>query len=62
MANGIVANLVRVDTRDMIADGLTKGVVLRNLLLAAMDGKYCLEHECVQHSTKRISDSQGIQL
>ena len=62
LEKGIVSNLVWVDTRDMIVDGSTQGAALRNLLLAAMDGKYCLEHECAQRSTKRLSESQVIQL
>jgi hypothetical protein len=38
--------LVWVDTRDMLADGLTKGSVDRTVLRDAMDGTVMLTHEC----------------
>ena len=38
--------LVWVDTRDMLADGLTKGSVDRIVLRDAMDGAVMLTHEC----------------
>ena len=38
--------LVWVDTRDMLADGLTKGSIDRTVLRDAMDGTVMLTHEC----------------
>ncbi len=42
---GILDQLKWCDTRDMIADGLTKGKVERNLLLDAMNGRIEMKHE-----------------
>ena len=42
---GILDQLKWCDTRDMVADGLTKGKVERNLLLDAMNGKIEMKHE-----------------
>ena len=45
----VVDGLCWADTRDMIADGLTKGAIAGALLLAAMEGRYRLQHECLKH-------------
>ena len=37
------------DTRDMLSDGLTKGVVDRQALQAAMRGKWIMEHEALYY-------------
>ena len=42
---GTLSAILWIDTRDMIADGLTKGAVGRELLQAAMDGLMTLIHE-----------------
>ena len=42
-----------IDTRDMIADGLTKGCVDRMLLHLAMDGKFQFIHELKVWSRKQ---------
>ena len=49
LSKRIVTSLIWTDTRDMIADGLTKGAIPRGLLLAAMEGIYKLQHECLKH-------------
>ena len=49
----IITTLIWVDTRDMIADGLTKGAIPRGLLLAAMEGRMKLEHEYLKHLPTR---------
>ena len=49
LSKRIITSLVWTDTRDMIADGLTKGAIPRGLLLAAMEGKYQLQHESFRH-------------
>ena len=41
---GIIQYLFWIDTRDMTADGLTKGAVDRNTLHALMDGVQTLQH------------------
>ena len=38
--------LLWLDTRDMMADGLTKGSVEREALHAVMRGEWTLEHAC----------------
>jgi hypothetical protein len=42
---GILTELAWCDTRDMIADALTKGKVDRDVLLEAMKGRFKLKHE-----------------
>ena len=41
---GLVSRIVWTDTRDMYADGLTKGVIKRDALYEAMSGKIQLRH------------------
>ncbi len=42
---GVIRFLFWVDTRDMLADGLTKGAVARELLHEAMNGYMPIKHE-----------------
>ena len=41
---GLLTSIVWTDTRDMYADGLTKGVIKRNALFEAMAGSIILRH------------------
>ena len=50
---GIIQFLFWIDTRDMTADGLTKGSVDRNTLHALMDGVQELQHEFAQWKSKQ---------
>ena len=40
----LIKNIYWVDTRDMIADGLTKGNIPRDLLISSMQGKVQMKH------------------
>ena len=42
---GLLSGIAWVDTRDMLADGLTKGSVERTLIDAAMNGQWATQHE-----------------
>jgi hypothetical protein len=42
---GLLANILWVDTRDMYADGLTKGSIPRDGIVEAMQGKIKLLHD-----------------
>ena len=54
MEQGIIRNLYWVDTRDMLADGLTKGGIDRQLLHSvSQDCQYKAKHECECHSKIR---------
>ena len=44
LESGLIHAYNWVDTRDMVADGLTKGSIDRGALSAIMDGRYDLEH------------------
>ena len=53
LLQGILRQPFWVDTRDMLADGLTKGSVNRSALqLAQEDGRFKLQHNVV-HTTKK---------
>ena len=41
-----VKSLTWVDTRDMVCDGLTKGMADRSALHRLMQGEWCLKHPC----------------
>ena len=49
---GVCKSLIWFDTRDMLADGLTKGAVERAALLALMDGNFQVMHKCERWSSK----------
>jgi hypothetical protein len=58
---GLLKSLSWSDTRDMIADGLTKGSIDRALLHRACDGYRTLAHDIEsisKHTTKTQSDNQ----
>jgi len=50
--NKVLQAIVWLDTRDMIADGLTKGTVERDLLHLLMSGKVQIMHECKLWASK----------
>ena len=43
--HGVLAGIVRLDIRDMWADGLTKGAVQRDALIRLLDGFCTMMHE-----------------
>ena len=51
---GIIQYLFWIDTRDMIADGLTKGAVDRNALHTLMDEVQKIEHAYEQWKSKQL--------
>ena len=55
----VLSSLVWLDTRDMTADGLTKGAVSRDLLHALMSGRMLVQHESEVWSAKRPVDHLG---
>ena len=55
LARGLLRSLSWCDTRDMLADGLTKGGVDRSALSLAMSGKLKILHECVTMWRRQIS-------
>ena len=56
--NGVLSAFAWCDTRDMIADGLTKGKVDRGALLAIMDGAWNLVHDMKIWTPRKIPISQ----
>ena len=50
----VLAYLLWIDTRDMTADGLTKGAVSRDLLHTLMDGTMSFIYGYEQWSTPRL--------
>jgi len=51
---GLVDNIIWADTRDMYADGLTKGSVPRDALIDVMSGKLLLRHN-IETFTRRTA-------
>ena len=41
--SGVLSKIVRADTRDMLADAMTKGAVDREAIHAAMDGVWVIQ-------------------
>jgi len=58
----LLAALVWLDTRDMLADGLTKGTVERDVLQAAMAGLLHLRHENKVWIPKRTGNAIAVPL
>ena len=56
--NGILKVMAWIDTRDMIADGMTKGAVEREALQTAMEGIIVMSHEHELWQSKAQSGSQ----
>ena len=53
LESGLLRNLYWCDTRDMLADGLTKGGIDRTMLIKALDkGQYTLQHPVVKCGKK----------
>ena len=54
MTTGLIDRLYWIDTRDMLADGLNKGVISREAILTyCRTGTWILKHEALQH-TERV--------
>ena len=50
MSSGMIRRLFWVETRDMLADGLTKGGIDRELLHQVSNNcKYCAKHDSAMH-------------
>ena len=61
LVSRLIGSYTWVDTRDMVADGLTKGRADRTSLIAIMHGKFHLEHpahEYVEPSPQTTSDGR----
>ena len=58
----VLSSIVWLDTRDMTADGLTKGAVSRDLLHELMSGRMLVQHESEAWSAKRpiVTSTEGI--
>ena len=59
MSNGVVHGIQWCDTRDMTADGHTKGSIDRDLILQAMAGQQTFKHEVKRYSPYRSSPTAG---
>ena len=55
---GVFQAMCWLDTRDMLADGLTKGCVDRSLLHQAMDGHFTFKHEVKVWTRKKGAVAQ----
>ena len=53
LVNGVIRSYNWIDTRDMAADGLTKGAVDRAQLAMLMDGSFVLKHAVHEYSEPR---------
>ena len=58
--NRLIRSYNWIDTRDMVADGLTKGSSDRTLLSAVMDGSYTLEHAVHEYIEPVAKENIGI--
>ena len=63
MSSLIGGSYTWVDTRDMVADGLTKGRADRTALIHMMHGNYELDHTCHEYSEPSTAtlDNQCVQ-
>ena len=52
--NGVLKRLWWVDTRDMVADALTKGGIDRKLLTSVMQGNLSLQYDFVKHENTKL--------
>ena len=57
MASGFLKSYSWLDTRDMVADGLTKGSVDRTALASIMDGRFDLVHDVHEYVEPKVSRS-----
>ena len=61
MVQGIIRFLYWVDTRDMLADGLTRGGIDRALLDAVCEHcRYECKHEPLRHSKSALADDRSV--
>jgi hypothetical protein len=56
---GLIHDIVWTDTRDMYADGLTKGVIKRDALYEIMQGTMKLSHSVDVCTRKRIAHAHA---
>eukprot|EP00959_Pyramimonas_sp_CCMP1952_P395257 8281870-Pyramimonas_sp.AAC.1 len=59
MERGIVRSIQRCDTRDMTADGRTKGSIDRSMLLQIMGGIQAYKHDLKSHAPDRAGQTYG---
>ena len=45
------------DTRDMLADPMTKGSIGRELILGVMNGKFAYAHDAVRFSNEKCKNT-----
>ena len=55
LVSRLIGSYTWVDTRDMVADGLTKGRADRTALINMMHGNYELDHACHEYSEMSTS-------
>ena len=60
LMNRLIRSYNWIDTRDMVADGLTKGSSDRTLLSAVMDGSYILEHAVHEYIEPAAKENTGL--
>ena len=58
LSRGLLRSLSWGDTRDMVADALTKGGVDRTVIRKAMQGNLVMQHPCVTHWGQQPSKRQ----
>ena len=56
LARGLLRSLSWTDTRDMVADALTKGGIDRTMLIQAMRGSVTLAHEVKTKWGRAVAD------
>ena len=59
MERGIVHSVQWCDTRDMTADGHTKGSIDRELLLQVMSGQQSFKHDLKKFVPHRLSEKDS---
>eukprot|EP00959_Pyramimonas_sp_CCMP1952_P424259 8886544-Pyramimonas_sp.AAC.1 len=59
MERGIVHSIQWCDTRDMPADGHTKGSIDRDMPLQVMGGKRTFKHDLQRHTPYRAGQSSS---
>ena len=55
LARGLLRSLSWSDTRDMLADALTKGGVDRSAIVKAMSGTLCMKHQAITHYGRTVA-------
>ena len=59
LVSSLIGSYTWVDTRDMVADGLTKGRADRTALINMMHGNYELDHTCHEYSEPSTATSSN---